>query len=45
MPLPRVGDAAPAFSVVDHTGRTVTLADLRGKKAVLWFYPKASTSG
>jgi peroxiredoxin Q/BCP len=40
-----VGDPAPDFTVVDHTGKTVHLASLRGKKVVLWFYPKADTPG
>ena len=40
-----VGDTAPDFEVSDHEGRTVRLRDLRGKKVVLWFYPKADTPG
>jgi peroxiredoxin Q/BCP len=40
-----VGSPAPSFSVIDHTGRTQSLAELRGKRVVLWFYPKASTPG
>ena len=40
-----VGDPAPDFEAVDHEGRTVRLRDLRGKKVVLWFYPKADTPG
>jgi thioredoxin-dependent peroxiredoxin len=40
-----VGDPAPEFSVQDHTGRTIRLSDLRGKRVVLWFYPKADTPG
>ena len=40
-----VGDVAPDFEVVDHEGNTVRLRDLRGKKVVLWFYPKAATPG
>lgn len=40
-----VGDMAPAFSVSDHLGRTVSLEGLRGKTVVLWFYPKADTPG
>ena len=40
-----VGDAAPDFEATDHEGRTVRLSDLRGKKVVLWFYPKADTPG
>ena len=39
------GDPAPDFDAVDHEGRAVRLRDLRGKKVVLWFYPKASTPG
>lgn len=40
-----VGDKAPDFAVMDHEGREVTLASLRGKTVVLWFYPKADTPG
>jgi peroxiredoxin Q/BCP len=40
-----VGDPAPDFSVQDHRGRTVKLSELRGKRVVLWFYPKADTPG
>ena len=40
-----VGANAPDFAVPDHTGRTVRLADLRGKNVVLWFYPAANTGG
>ncbi len=32
------GDRAPNFTTVDHTGKEVSLADLRGKKVWLWFY-------
>jgi len=40
-----VGDAAPGFEADDHLGRKVRLSDLRGRKVVLWFYPKADTPG
>ena len=40
-----VGDTAPDFTVQDHRSRTVRLSDLRGRKAILWFYPKADTPG
>ncbi len=40
-----VGAQAPDFSVQAHDGSTVSLGDLRGKKVVLWFYPKADTPG
>jgi len=39
------GDPAPDFETVDHTGKRVKLSDFRGKKVVLWFYPKADTGG
>lgn len=44
-PMLAVGTAAPDFSLPDHLGRTVRLADLRGKRCVLWFFPKADTPG
>jgi len=43
--LLKVGAPAPAFEVVDHTGVTRRLADYRGKRLLLWFYPKADTPG
>ena len=39
------GDAAPDIDATDQNGRPVRLKDLRGKKVVLWFYPKANTGG
>jgi peroxiredoxin len=39
------GENAPDFEAVDHEGNRVRLSDLRGKKVVLWFYPKADTPG
>lgn len=39
------GDPAPDFEVLDNKGNTVRLRDYRGKKVVLWFYPKADTPG
>jgi peroxiredoxin Q/BCP len=39
------GTQAPDFSVRDHDGKTVRLADLLGRKVILWFYPKADTPG
>ncbi len=41
----KVGDAAPEFSLQDQDGNTVTLESLKGKKTLVWFYPKASTPG
>lgn len=43
--LLEAGSAAPNFQVTAHDGTTVRLAELRGKKVVLWFYPKADTPG
>ena len=39
------GSKAPAFSLPSDDGRTITLAQLQGKKVVLYFYPKDDTSG
>jgi hypothetical protein len=39
------GEPAPAFSVKDHLGSEHSLAALRGKTVVLWFFPKADTPG
>jgi peroxiredoxin Q/BCP len=40
-----VGDAAPDFELPATGGRTVSLAGLKGKPFVLYFYPKADTPG
>jgi peroxiredoxin Q/BCP len=39
------GQPAPDFELPDQDGETVRLADLRGSKVVLYFYPKADTPG
>ena len=39
------GDKAPDFALVADDGSTVTLASLKGKNVVLFFYPKDNTSG
>ncbi len=39
------GDKAPAFSLPDADGNTVKLADFKGRKVVVYFYPAASTPG
>ena len=41
----QAGTDAPDFSVKDHNGNTVSLKDCKGKKVILWFYPKADTPG
>jgi peroxiredoxin Q/BCP len=45
MPLPKVGDIAPDFEAETDTGDVLRLADFRGKRVVLYFYPKADTPG
>jgi len=40
-----VGEKAPAFSLPDADGKTVKLADFKGRKVVVYFYPAASTPG
>jgi peroxiredoxin Q/BCP len=44
MPL-AVGDPAPAFTLPDQSGAPVSLADFKGKKVVIYFYPKDDTPG
>lgn len=39
------GDKAPFFKGTDESGREISLEDFRGKKLVLYFYPKDNTSG
>ncbi|PIK16635.1 thioredoxin-dependent thiol peroxidase [Halobacteriovorax sp. JY17] len=46
MSLPKVGNLAPAFTMVNQNGEKVSLKDFKGKKnVVLYFYPKAMTPG
>ncbi len=40
-----VGDTAPDFELPDQDGRPVRLKDLRGRRVVVYFYPKADTPG
>jgi thioredoxin-dependent peroxiredoxin len=39
------GDTAPAFTLSDQDGATVSLSDFAGKKVIVYFYPAASTPG
>ncbi|HEY8202650.1 MAG TPA: thioredoxin-dependent thiol peroxidase [Actinomycetota bacterium] len=39
------GDPAPSFELPDQNGRPVRLEDYRGRKLLVYFYPKADTSG
>lgn len=38
-----IGDLAPSFTLQDQNGETHTLEEYRGKKLVLYFYPKLVT--
>ncbi|RBO82802.1 thioredoxin-dependent thiol peroxidase [Marinomonas aquiplantarum] len=40
-----VGQVAPDFSAKDQNGETITLSQFKGKKVVLYFYPKDNTPG
>lgn len=40
-----VGKKAPAFTLTDQDGNKVKLSDYAGRKVVVYFYPKADTSG
>ena len=42
---PEVGAEAPDFTLKDQNGADVSLSDFRGKKVVLYFYPKDNTPG
>ena len=41
----KIGDLAPDFTLTDKDGDAVSLSDFRGKKVVLYFYPKDNTPG
>jgi len=41
----REGSKAPAFELLDQTGKTFSSQAMKGKAYVLWFYPKADTPG
>jgi thioredoxin-dependent peroxiredoxin len=45
MATPEVGDKAPEFTLPTGSGEKFSLKDLKGKKVVLYFYPKDDTSG
>jgi peroxiredoxin Q/BCP len=42
---PREGQPAPDFELSDQDGKTVRLSDHRGKRVILYFYPKDDTPG
>ncbi len=41
----KTGDRAPDFGLLDQESRKVALKDFQGKKLLLYFYPRADTSG
>lgn len=41
----KAGDKAPDFKALDEQGNTIQLSNYKGKKLVVFFYPKASTPG
>jgi peroxiredoxin Q/BCP len=43
--MPAVGEVAPEFELFSDKGKKVKLSDFRGKKVILYFYPKAGTGG
>jgi peroxiredoxin Q/BCP len=45
MPRLETGQSAPAFTLNDHTGRSVSLSDFVGRNLIIFFYPAAMTPG
>ena len=45
MAVLKEGSKAPIFKAVDQDGKTISLADYKGKKLILYFYPKDDTPG
>ena len=45
MPKLKPGDPAPQFSLPDQDGKAVSLADFKGQKVLVYFYPKDDTPG
>jgi peroxiredoxin Q/BCP len=41
----KIGDKAPDFKLPDDTGKIISLKNFKGKKVILYFYPKDMTSG
>jgi thioredoxin-dependent peroxiredoxin len=39
------GDKAPDFKLQDQNGKATKLGDFKGRKLLIYFYPKAQTSG
>jgi len=43
--MPAVGAKAPEFTALDDRGQSISLSDFKGKRVVLFFYPKDDTPG
>ncbi len=43
--MPKIGEQAPDFELINQDGVSVKLSDYRGKRVILFAYPKAGTSG
>ena len=41
----KIGDKIPAFECLDNTGKVINSDDLKGKKLIVFFYPRANTPG
>jgi len=41
----KVGDKAPDFTLSSDEGKEISLGDFKGKRVVLFFFPKANTPG
>jgi thioredoxin-dependent peroxiredoxin len=41
----KIGDPAPEFTQITHQGKLISLADLRGHRVLLWFFPEAGSPG
>ena len=43
--LLETGSLAPDFTLPNQNDKMISLSSLKGKKVIIWFYPKANTPG
>jgi thioredoxin-dependent peroxiredoxin len=43
--MPKTGDKAPDFTLTSDTNKKISLTDFKGKRVLIFFFPKANTSG